>query len=289
MQKTLFSCLLVMLSSPLWAEPKIRVEQLPCLQVGDNGVAMSTVEDDVPGSVVRLYFRRLHEEVEDFYWVEARSRGGGEYWAVLPKPADEVLERREIQALEEEIRERWARWWRVKETEADRDPNDDLDQDLIRERASLGRELGRDWMGNLTDPQLEEWLQDLEYEPTEYYASLMDGSGEELARSPLQITPVRSSCPTNLSAQQAGLGENLTVGETASWQRGEEVFHWLCDGVVSRIGPDGVWRGDEACRACVIAWWKNKSFLIPLAAGATGTGVVLLEDEEPREVSPARP
>lgn len=266
-------------------EMRVLAEQVPCLQVQENSVIRTRVENNAADTQVRLYFRRLHEEVEDFYWVEMESQGGGEYWGVLPKPEDEILERRELERIEEDIRERWARWWRQKEILDDRDPNDDLDQEIIEERAQVGKLEERNWMDTLTDESLEEWLNNLEYEPTEYYSAVYDGYGQRLARSPMQVTQVRDDCDTNLTAAEAGLAENLTVGETAAWQKGKEVFHWLCDGIVSRVDPTGVVRGDSICRACLVAWWQKEEFLIPLAAGAGALGVITIDDDDPISVS----
>lgn len=274
-------------SPALSQSPSISVQELPCLLVLENGVVEANVTDNVPETTARLYFRRLHEAVEDFYWVEMRPRGNGRYWGVLPKAEDEVLERRELREIEEEIRERWASWWREKERLANRNPNLELDQALIDERASIGRTVGRDWMADFDDQSLEEWLSGLQYEPAEYFAALYDGFGEEISRSPVRVTRVTDRCDTNLSASQAGLAENLTVGETAPWQEGEEVFHWMCDGVVSRVDSSGVFRGDSICRACLVAWWQKETFLTPLVAGAGTTGVLAIEPEEP--ASPVRP
>ncbi len=264
---------------------EVMAEQVPCLLVQENAVVRAKVEDNAPDSRVRLYFRRLHEEVEDFYWVEMNSQGSGEYWGVLPKPDAEVLERRDLERIEEDIRERWARWWRQKELLEDRDPNDDLDQETIEERAQVGRLEPRNWLESLNDESLEQWLESLDYEPTEYYAAVYDGYGQRLAKGPMQVTQVRDECSTNLTPAEAGLADNLTVGETAAWQAGKQVFHWLCDGVISRIDPSGVYRGDSICRACVVAWWQKKEFLLPLAAGVAGAGVIVVDDDPPVSVS----
>jgi len=267
--------------------PAVDVEQLACLEVGQNGVVHARVANDIPGGEVRVYFRRLHSEVEDFYWVRLESGGGGEYWGVFPKPADEKLERHDLEALDEEVHERWARWWREKQIEDDRDPNDDLDQDVIRERAAIGRAQPRDWMALLDDTTLEDWLEELEYEPTEYFAAVYDGYGTRVAQSALRVVQVTDDCPVTLTLKEQGLAENLTVGETADWQVGERVFHWECDGVVSRVDRVGIWRGDESCRACVIAWWKRPAVIVPLGAAVLGGGIILLHDGE--EASPFLP
>ncbi len=267
--------------------PSIEAVPAPCLLVLENSVLQAQVRNNVPETHARLYFRRLHEEVEDFYWVEMRAKGNGEYWGVLPKAEDQVLEPREARRVEAEVRARWAAWWRQKEALESRDPNEDLDANVIRERASIGRATARDWMGRFDDAALQQWLEGLDYEPAEYFVALYDAFGEELARSPLEVSRVTNDCTTSLSAEEAGLAQNLTVGETATWQQGEEVFHWLCDGVVSRVDANGVFRGDAICRACLVAWWQKETFLVPLAAGTGTTGILATGD--PEAVSPSRP
>jgi hypothetical protein len=158
---------------------------------------------------------------------------------------------------------------------------------LIEERASIGRAQNRDWMELLDDRALEEWLEELVYEPAEYYAALYDGYGNRVAESALRVVQVVDDCPTTLTLQQEGLAQNLTIGETADWQVGEQVFHWACDGVVSRVDRSGIWRGDEICRGCVVAWWNRAPILVPAAAAAVVTGIILLEEDEP--ASPFQP
>jgi hypothetical protein len=63
----------------------------------------------------------------------------------------------------------------------------------------------------------------------------------------------------------------------------------LCEGVVTRIDMNGIFRADDACRACVIAWWQQKKFLIPVAAGVTGTGISIIDTLGPKPASPSRP
>ncbi|REJ80089.1 MAG: hypothetical protein DWQ36_12230 [Acidobacteria bacterium] len=275
-------------SSARAQRPSVEVEQIACLLVEENTVVRASVSGDVPASEVRLYFRRLHEEVEDFYYVSMRPSGSGDYWGVLPKPRDEVLERRELDDVQESVRELWALWWREKIAQSDRNPNDDLNQSIIEERASIGDDEARDWMQALDDRALEAWLEELEYEPAEYYAAVYDAFGRRLARSGMRISQVRDQCPVRLDPIEASLAQNLTIGETAAWQRGEEVFHWLCDGVVTRIGFDGIYRADDVCRACVVAWWQMPAVLVPSAAGATATGVLFVDDDVP-PASPDRP
>lgn len=290
--RILFSGLALLGSTAALAqEPAVAVDQSECLPVGENGLIYLTVENLPPAATVRLYFRRLHQEVEDFYWVEAEPYAPGKYWAVTPKAEDEILEVRQlIKDLRDDRQDAetsWAQWWRAKEQSTDRDPNDDLDEELIRERAQIGKRVQRDWLRALDDVELQDWLEGLENEPTEYYGALHGPTGELLTTSDMKVVEVTHDCPLTLNARQASLAENLTVGETAPWANGEEVFHWLCDGVVTRVGPDGLFRADNVCRVCIIAWWKKKAFLIPtLTAGAVATGIILTDDNR---VSPSAP
>ncbi len=123
---------------------------------------------------------------------------------------------------------------------------------------------------------------DPENEGIEYYVALIDPLGEVLAKSDALHSPVDNDCEVELDERQRGAAENLTVGETTFEQVGEEVDGFLCDGIVSRINPDGVLRGDEACRACVIAWERRKALLLPIVGSAALGGLILTRDESPK-------
>lgn len=129
---------------------------------------------------------------------------------------------------------------------------------------------------------------DPDNEMVEYYTAVVDPDEQVLAKSDMLQAPVDKDCEIELTEQQRGAAENMTVGETTFEQVGEEVDGFLCDGVVTRINPLGILRGDEKCRACVIAWWERKGIMIPAAAGLVGTGIVISHDS-PRESSPATP
>lgn len=271
---------------------RIEVDQVECLPVGNNGVAYTEVENNVADTEVRLYFRRMHDAVEDLYYVRMQPEGNGRYWGVFPKAEDRAIQRHVLDQNRKDAQSAndWAQWWREKDSSVDRNPNEDLDQDLIRERASEGKQVSRDWMEEMDNETFQDWLEQLENEPTEYFTSVHDPSGEQLAKSQTRVVEVRDNCLVELSERQLGESANLTVGETAYWQKDEGLFHWLCDGIVSRIGPLNVLRGDGACRACVIAWWKRPGVLIP-AAGIVGVGatVALVDDSDPPPVSPSEP
>ncbi|MCG8455680.1 MAG: hypothetical protein MI919_05315 [Holophagales bacterium] len=285
---------LAMVGTSSFAQSSVRIEAEPvdCLPISANGLAWAKVENNVPDTDVRLYFRRMHDAVEDLYWVPMRPAGDGRYWGVFPKAEDRMVQRHELIETRQEAQQdtSWASWWREKDRTEHRNPNSDLDQDLIRERASQGKSEARDWLAEMDDATFQRWLEQLENEPTEYFTSIYDWRGQRLAKSPTRVAEVRDNCRVELSEAQLGEAQNLTVGETAYWQRGEELFHWLCDGIVSRIDPTNVKRGDGICRACVVAWWKRPAVLIP-AASAVGVGaaISLIDDDDPAPISPSDP
>lgn len=261
----------------------ITVTPLPCLPLEGNGVVTAAVSPDTPGSTVRLFFRRLHVEVEDFYYMEMEPSGAGQYWGVFPIPTPDKLKRKDLKRSEGPPPDPWAAWWRAKEVSEDRDPNRDLDRKVIAERAPVGKREKRSWMDTLTDRQFQQWLERQEYEPAEYFVAVYDAQGQRTAVSSMYLVEVRKDCRVSLTPQQAGMARNLTVGETNAWQKGEQPFHWECTGVVTRKDPQRILRADEACRACVIAWW-------PYLAGAAGLGaIVAITEDRPDDVSPARP
>lgn len=299
---TNLALLLALIAVPAVAladEIRVTAEQTECIPIEGNAIGHARIENNLPDTSVRLYFRRLNDTVEDLYFVRMQPEGAGRYWGVFPKAEDRKLDRRDLEERLEERREEakneqdddheWAAWWKAKELSDDRDPTNDLDDDLIRERASLGKLEKRHWMLEMDDAELEDWLEKLENEPAEYFTAVHDASGRMVARSPMKVVEVRDDCKVEMTPQQAGEAENLTIGETAPWQKGEEVFHWLCDGVVTRIDPQNVLRADERCRVCVIAWWQRPAVLIPAALGVTGVGITVLDDDDEEIVSEPEP
>lgn len=278
----------------LSAQDRIEIEAEPveCLPLGDNGIGFAKVENNQPDTETRLYFRRLNDSVEDLYFVRMKPAGAGRYWGIFPKAEDNPLKRYDVIEQRENLKREhsWAQWWRVKDASDDRNPNRDLDQELIRERASQGKLEKRDWLAEMDDPTFQRWLEQLENEPVEYFTAVHDFKGQRLAKSPTMAAEVRKNCRVELTPEQRGEAENLTVGETAYWQRDQNVFHWLCEGIVTRIDPTNVMRSDGICRACVVAWWKKPALLIPAAVATGGiSGVVLVDRERPRPASPVRP
>lgn len=279
---------------------EVTADPVECIPIEDNSVAWATVEDNRPDTTTRLYFRRLNDQVEDFYFVEMHSAGDGRYWGIFPKAEDREAQRHDLDDElptvqwsdeDDDSERRWAEWWRSKDASDHRDPNDSLDQDVIRERASIGKQIRRDWMNELDDRTFQEWLENQVNEPAEHFVAVVDGQGRFLAQTGTMVTEVRDpdDCEVEFTPQQAGERENLTVGETSEWQRGEPVFHWLCDGLVTRIDPFLVKRGDEVCRACVIAWWQRKGVLIPTAILATIPPGIIITETDPTPVSPSTP
>jgi hypothetical protein len=244
------------LAGSLSAQTMITADQVACIPVREHAVIWATVSGNQPSATVRLYFRRLNDVVEDFYFVNMiPSAEPGRYWGILPKPEKREPDRHEISRQRDEIVEanKWAVWWREKEASVDRNPTGDLDDDKIRERASRGKLISRHWMNRLSNEEFEKWLEGLKYEPTDYFVAVVGTSAQIIAQTPMMVVEVRSqsSCKVELSPEQQGEAANLVVGETAPWQVGEPVFHWMCDGVVTRIGENNVKRADESCRVCV--------------------------------------
>jgi len=244
------------LAGSLSAQTSVTADQVTCVPVNDNVVIWATVTDEQPSASMRLYFRRLHDVVEDFYFVTMiPSPEPGRYWGMLPKPEKHDPERHEISRQSNEVVEanQWAAWWKAKEASDDRNPTGDLDDDKIRERASRGKLESRYWMNQLSTEKFEKWLEGLQYEAVDYFIAVVGPSAQIIAKSPMMVGEVRrqSSCKIELTPEQLGEAANLVVGETAPWQVGEPVFHWMCDGVVTRIGENNVKRADESCRGCV--------------------------------------
>ena len=295
MQRPILFLLSTFLAVPLFAQDatiSVDVEAPACLPVGENGVVTASVTNEPGGSTVRIYFRRLHEEVEDFYYVVATPAGPGTYRAVLPQAEDKELEEKKLERDQRNAgdpeEDAWAEWWKAKEGSTDRDPNDDLNRNVIEERAQRGKLMRRDWMLGMSDDELEAWLQTLDNEPTEYYGEILDASGRLVTRSPMKVVEVRHDCEFPLTEAQQGEAENLVVGETAPWEEGKDPFHWQCAGIVSRYDVDGILRVDRRCRDCVIAWWQRKEVLIPAAAAAIATGVIIA-DHGGQPASPSSP
>ncbi len=215
-----------------WAQPPaISVGGLACLPLEENTTLAAKVTPEIGGSSVRLYFRRLNP-VGTFYFDEMIASGDGDYWTVYPKPED-----REQQQLTDE-------WW-----------------EILKDR---------DWMEGKDRDWLEDWLEDQENEAAEYFVAVHDAKDARLSRSDMRLVEVRDEddCPTDMDEWQSGWAENLTVGETTEIQQGKPVFHWLCDGIVTRINFESVLRPDEFCRACVVALLPR---LLPGAACRSGS------------------
>lgn len=200
--------LVVIMPGALLAQaPTITVEEVECIPNNDNGVVRGTVEPEVGGAQVRLYFR--WDDHGPFYYVVMEAAGGGSYWATPPKPVDENHQ-------------------------------------------------------------------------VEYYVAVVDPEGSVIGQSEPTVTPVTNDCDAELSQKERGMAENLVVGETEDEQMGEQVYGFLCDGIISRIGPDGVLRADSICRRCIVAWWDKPEALVPAAVLLGGTTTIL-------EASPSRP
>ena len=261
----------------LSAQPVVTADQVACIPVRDNAVIWATVGETEPGTTVRLYFRRLNDVVEDLYFVHMLpSAEPNRFWGVLPRPENRKPDRHEITRQRDEIVEAnaWAAWWREKEASSNRNPTGNLDDDKISERASRGKLVERHWMSRVDDEDFEKWLEGLAYEPVEYFVALAGATGQTITQTPMMVGEVRSqsACKVELTPEQLGEAANLVVGETAPWQIGEPVFHWMCDGVVTRIGANSVKRADESCRSCVPCISRSAVLSNPQGQGVSPTG-----------------
>ncbi|MGD2114948.1 MAG: hypothetical protein PVG07_07845 [Acidobacteriota bacterium] len=246
---------------PSYRSSAISIGELQCLAVAENAPLRARVEtESIPvGGVVRLYFRRLNPD-GTFYWVEMLSDPDGSYWSVFPKPED-----REQLALTDS-------WW-----------------EELKDR---------DWMEGHDREWLEDWLADQENEAAEYWVGVYDAAGKPVQVSETRLVRVfhdeddgedengdgNDECPIVLTPREKGWAENLTVGETVPPQVGKQVYHWLCDGIVTRVDWQGVFRADSICRRCIVAWWDKPESLVP-AAVLLGGGVTVGGGE----ISPSRP
>lgn len=200
--------LAVLLPGPARAQaPSFEVEPVDCIPNNDNGVIRATVQPEIGGTEVRLYFR--WDDHGPYYYVVMEAEGAGRYWATTAKPVDENHQ-------------------------------------------------------------------------VEHYVAVVDPLGETLGQSEPVVTPVTNDCDLALSPKERGMAENLVVGETEEEQRADMVYGFLCDGIISRIGPDGVLRADSICRRCIVAWWDRPDGLVPAAILLGGTTTLI-------EASPSRP
>ena len=216
--RTGFLILLALVTSGPIGAQSIAVEEVGCLPNQLNQFVQASLSSDPGSSTVRLYFRRLNP-VGAFYYNQMWPEGKNSYWSVFPKPED-----REQEQLSDE-------WWSVL-----------AERDWMQVE---GRD--REW--------LEDWLADQELEAAEYYVSLHDAKNEMIERSDVYVVSVTDpeDCETSLTPPERGWAQNLTIGETTNRQYGRAVFHWLCDGIVTRRSVAGLLRGDDYCRECVIA------------------------------------
>jgi hypothetical protein len=278
------AALLILATAPAFAQAPATsfvTGELPCLPIGEHAAATALVDPPLgEDESVRVYFRRLSVEVEDFYWVEMTAAEPGNFWAVLPLPESKKLTRKELEGFTGS--ERTAAWWRAKESSTDRDPNRDLDADVIRERAAVGKGERRDWLLDGEAAALEGWLSRQKYEPAEWFVARVDDEGRVVARSPMKVAEVREDCKAPLTDEQEDVADELRIGDTAGWQEGDVPFHWECEDIAKRIDVDG----DEEGQVCPVAivWW-------PTAAGLGALGYIVVTDDDPRnpEVSPSRP
>jgi len=259
----------------------IQAGELPCIPVGEHAAVTARVDPPLEqGESVRVYFRRLSQEVEDFYWIQMTPEQPGNFWAVLPLPEAAEASRHALAGTGQSLR---AAWWKAKEASENRDPNGDLNADLIRERASVGRHETRDWLAGWSDDaSLQQWLDSQKYEPAEWFVARVDAEGKVIERDPMRVAGVTKDCKAPLTREQKDMSNELVIGDTADWQKGDRPFHWECADVETRIATNG----DESGQSCpvLIVWWPAAG----VALGALGL-IAVVEDEPPGEVSPSLP
>ena len=123
-----------------------------------------------------------------------------------------------------------------------------------------------------------------ENEQVEAYVAQVNPAGQEVG-PPSEIVriPVTEDCDVRLTTHERGMAENLVVGETDAEQIDRDVWGFLCDGIISRIDPEGVLRADGICRRCIVAWWDKPEGLVPAAVLLGGGTTIAIE------ASPSRP
>lgn len=118
----------------------------------------------------------------------------------------------------------------------------------------------------------------------EVYATQVNPAGEEVGPpSAVMRIPVTRDCDVRLTSHERGMAQNLAVGETDPGQFDRDVWGFLCDGIISRIDPEGVLRADGICRRCIVAWWDKPEGLVPAAVLLGGGTMIAVE------ASPSRP
>lgn len=211
--------------TPASGQPTFDLTAPECVPSEDNAPVRGRLDGVPTGAEARLYFRRLNP-LGAFYWVEMHADSNGEYWSVFPRPED-----RRQQPLTEE-------WWA-----------------LLADR---------DWVGDRDFDGMVEYFESQEHELVEYYVAVVDRAGEILGRSKTRLVEVQDPelCNPALSLRERAWAQNLTIGEMAGTQVGRPVFHWLCDGIVTRVSARGLWRADDFCRGCAVP-----GRIAPIAAG----------------------
>jgi hypothetical protein len=280
-----FSLLTLVLATAVAAaavaqEPSIELGPLECLPNEHNASFSAAVTDEPGGSRVQFQFRRLNP-TGAWYYVEMFPAGNGNYWTVIPKPED----RPQTELFDD--------WWEILQN--------------------------RDWIAGRDRDWLEDWLESQEHEAAEYRVAIVDSLGNILRESEISLVEVLDAdwdpdaeerdrfegrrsgrivetedterlvgdaedndCPVLLTEMEFGWAGNMTVGETTEAQIGNPVFHWLCDGIVTRLGANRVYRADEFCRSCVVG-----GFFPPSLAPAIVSSDIIRRNR-PEEVTPSQ-
>ena len=115
----------------------------------------------------------------------------------------------------------------------------------------------------------------------EYRLQATDADGKEYSTDLVKV-PVTRDCSVPLNDAETRYANNLVIGQTDTKQDEARPDGFLCDGIVSKITPDGVLLPAEPCPRAPILLLGAAA-----AAGLAGTVVVVGRPDHP--VSPSRP
>jgi hypothetical protein len=116
----------------------------------------------------------------------------------------------------------------------------------------------------------------------EYRLLATDGKGREYSTELVKV-PVTKDCSVALTDAEQRYASNLVIGHTdGKQQQDARPDGFLCDGIVSKITPDGVLLPAESC---------PKVPLLAIGAGAAGAlgGIYAVTGRGEKPVSPSRP
>jgi len=127
-----------------------------------------------------------------------------------------------------------------------------------------------------TLPKAEESTREVEYRLV-----ATDADGKEYSTDAAKV-PVTKDCTVELKDVEKKYANNLVIGLTSDKQKDARPDGFLCDGIVSKISPDGVLLPAEPCPRVPML------LICAAAAGALG-GAVVVTGRGDKPVSPSRP